>query len=760
MFRSVSVLCALLCLNTGIAAAQVADPALAAGILSSSPEPVVVREADGHVVVRATRITEPIVIDGELKEDHYARVPRIDGFLQQEPQEGEPATEQTHVWLFYDDRNIYVSAHLFDSEPDREVISEMRRDGQGTNDNESFGVVFDTFHDRRNGFLFQVSLAGGLFDGYITDERDMNRDWNTVWDARTARVPDGWTVEMVIPFKSLRFAPDAGEWGINLKRVVKWKNENQYLTRMPGALGRRAINKLSSAATLVGIETPNAGRNFEVKPYGITGFTTNSPALAPASNAGRADVGADVKVGITNGLTADVTYNTDFAQVEEDEQQANLTRFSVLFPEKRDFFLEGQGIFAFGGASTRPPGGGGNNFGNPIPADVPVMFFSRRIGLVEGNEVPIDVGGRMTGKTGPYSIGLIDIRTADQPGAKIDATNFGIVRVKRDILKRSAVGALLTDRSSTTLGQGHASTFGLDGVFSFFQNLNFNTYVAGSDNPGATGDDLSYRAQMDYNADRYGLQLERLTLDSNFIPDVGFTRRTAFSRNSVYGRVSPRPNSKTIRKMYYEGVFDYITDPANRLESRLTQGAVRSELQNGDGLGVEVAQSYEFLDRPFEVSPGVIIPIGGYDFSEIHLMYNFGPQRPVSANVIVEYGQFYDGTRTGISTSRGRLQVNPQLTLEPGLTLNIVNLPQGDFTTTLVSTRATYTMTPRMSAGALIQYNSTNASVSSNIRFRWEYIPGSDLFVVLTDNRDTAPRGFPELRNRAFLVKFTRLFRF
>jgi len=374
--------------------------------------------------------------------------------------------------------------------------------------------------------------------------------------------------------------------------------------------------------------------------------------------------------------------------------------------------------------------------------------------------VPIDVGGRMTGKTGPYSIGLIDIRTADQPGAKIDATNFGIVRVKRDILKRSAVGALLTDRSSTTLGQGHASTFGLDGVFSFFQNLNFNTYVAGSDNPGATGDDLSYRAQMDYNADRYGLQLERLTLDSNFIPDVGFTRRTAFSRNSVYGRVSPRPNSKTIRKMYYEGVFDYITDPANRLESRLTQGAVRSELQNGDGLGVEVAQSYEFLDRPFEVSPGVIIPIGGYDFSEIHLMYNFGPQRPVSANVIVEYGQFYDGTRTGISTSRGRLQVNPQLTLEPGVTLNIVNLPQGDFTTTLVSTRATYTMTPRMSAGALIQYNSTNASVSSNIRFRWEYIPGSDLFVVLTDNRDTAPRGFPELRNRAFLVKFTRLFRF
>jgi hypothetical protein len=334
------------------------------------------------------------------------------------------------------------------------------------------------------------------------------------------------------------------------------------------------------------------------------------------------------------------------------------------------------------------------------------------------------------------------------------------VRVKRDILRRSAVGVLYTDRSSTTLGPGHASTVGVDGVFSFFENLNFNTYLAASNNPNSSGDDLSYRAQMDYNADVYGLQIERLTLDGSFNPDVGFTRRTAFSRNSLYGRYSPRPHSKTIRKMYYEGVFDYITDPANRLESRLGQGSVRSELQNGDGLGVEFAQNYEFLDRPFEVSPGVVIPVGGYDFSEVHLLYNFGPQRPVSANVTFEYGQFYDGHRTSISTSRGRLQINPQVTLEPGLTLNIVRMPQGDFTTTLVNTRATYTMTPRMSASALIQYNSTASSVSTNVRFRWEYVPGSDLFVVLTDNRDTTRSGFPELRNRAFLVKLTRLFRF
>ncbi|HUR33118.1 MAG TPA: DUF5916 domain-containing protein [Vicinamibacterales bacterium] len=757
MFRSVSALCAFFCL-VGSAWAQVASSA-SDELASPTGEAVVARDPDGSVTVRATRLARPLELDGQLKEEFYSRIPSIGGFLQQEPLEGEPVTEETQVWLLYDDRNIYVSALLHDSQPEREVISEMRRDGQGTNDNESFGVVLDTFHDRRNGFLFQVSLAGGLFDGYITDERDMNRDWSTVWDARTARTPRGWTVEMAIPFKSLRFPPGSNEWGINLKRVVKWKNENQYLTRMPGALGRRAINKLSSAATLVGIETPQTHRNFELKPYGISGFNTEQPAANRSATSGRGDFGGDVKLGITDGLTADLTYNTDFAQVEEDEQQANLTRFSVLFPEKRDFFLEGQGIFSFGGVSNRPPGGG-SNFGNPIQVDVPVMFFSRRIGLVDGREVPIDVGGRITGKSGPYSIGLIDIRTGDVASRGVNPTNFGIVRVKRDILRRSAVGVLYTDRSTTTLGDGHARMAGVDGVFSFFQNLNINSYVAASDNPGRAGRNLSYRGQLDYNADLYGVQLERLALDRNFVPDVGFTRRTAFARNSAYLRYSPRPRSKTIRKMFYEAVYDYVTDPGNRLESRQAMVAVRSELQNGDAIAIEASQNYESLARPFEVSPGVTIPTGGYGFNEVHLLYNPGPQRPLSANVTFEYGQFYNGTRTSISTSRGRLQVSPQITLEPGLTVNAVRMPEGDFTSTLLTTRATYTVNPRMSASALVQYNSTASSFNSNIRFRWEYQPGSDLFVVLTDNRDTTPGGFPELRNRAFVVKLTRLLRF
>ena len=334
--------CLLLCLIVGLGSTALAD--------SPTPPEVVSRDAGGHPTIHDAG-AEPLVLDGRLDEELYRTIQSFGDFVQQEPLEGQPVTEKTEVWLFFDDRNVYIAARCWDSHPEREIANEMRRDGPNiNNDNESFGVVFDTFNDHRNGFQFQQSLAGGLFDGYITDERDMNRDWNTVWDSKTARFAEGWTLEMAIPFKSLRYkAVQQQIWGVNFKRVVRWKNEMQYLTRVPASLGRRGLNKLSSAATLVGIEPPNIHRNFELKPYGITRQTLDRPSDAPSSSKIKSNGGFDVKLGITDGLTADVTYNTDFAQVEEDEQQVNLTRFSVQFPEKRDFFLEGQGIFSFGG---------------------------------------------------------------------------------------------------------------------------------------------------------------------------------------------------------------------------------------------------------------------------------------------------------------------------------------------------------------------------------------------------------------------------
>jgi hypothetical protein len=718
-----------------------------------------------RVVVRAVRTDAPLRLDGRLDEAVYASEPPFDAFVQQEPDEGAPATERTEVWLLFDDDTLYFSGRCWDSHPERDVANEMRRDGQGTLDNESIALTLDTFADGRNAYLFTVTLAGGLFDGYITDERDMNRDWNTVWDARTARFAQGWTFEIAIPFKSLRFGREAHPaWGVNARRIVRWKNEMSSISPLPQAQGRRAMNQVSASARLLGLETPPEGRTFEIKPYAIGGAANDRTAVPPVTDVNR-DAGADAKVGITDGLTADLTYNTDFAQVEEDEQQVNLTRFSTLFPEKRDFFLEGSGIFSFGGVQSTPRGGGGGGGasgggGTPNRPDVPVVFFSRRIGLSNGATVPIDAGGRVTGRAGAYSLGLLDIRTGSHAALGVDATNFTVARVKRDILRRSAIGALFTGRSVTETGAGSNHAYGVDGVFSFFQNLNFNTYLARTNTPGLDGRDWSYRAQMDYNADRYGLQVEQLFVDTNFSPDVGFLRRRAFRRNSAYVRFSPRPASiASVRKFTADLDYQYITDPGGHLESRAAVAGFRAEFENGDNAGAEFSMNYEFLDEPFAVSDEVSIAVGAYSFDTLQLDYQFGPQRPVSGVVTIERGQFYGGTRTSIGIGRGRVEITPQISVEPGVTVNWIDVPEGAFTSTLLTARLSYTLSPRMAVSALTQYNSDARTLGSSVRFRWEYQPGSDFFIVYTDNRDTAAAGIPAVQNRGFVLKFTRLFR-
>ena len=324
------------------------------------PPQVVSRDANGRVTIRAVRIPEGLVIDGRLDEPVYSRIEPISDFVMQEPQDNVPASEQTEVWIFFDDTNLYVSGRNWDSQPDRIIANEMRRDGRNVRQNDNFTLTLDTFYDRRNGFFFQTNALGALFDGLITDERSLNSDWNTVWDVRTSRFDQGWTVEMIIPFKSLRYGPGRDQvWGLNVRRGVQWKNEDSFITAIPRALNFSAQYRLSLAATLVGLQTPGISRNFELKPYAIsasTGIRGDDDAIA---NDLTGDIGFDAKYGLTQGLTADFTVNTDFAQVEDDDEQVNLTRFSLFFPEKRAFFLEGQGIFSFGGAGGRRFGGGG-----------------------------------------------------------------------------------------------------------------------------------------------------------------------------------------------------------------------------------------------------------------------------------------------------------------------------------------------------------------------------------------------------------------
>ena len=363
-----------------------------AGFIDGPPPPVapetIARDAAGRATVRAVLLDGPLQVDGELNEAIYDTVPPVSDFIQQLPDVGEPATERTDTWIFYDAQNVYVAARNWDSAPESQwVANEMQRDSFQLINNDSFSVGFDTFYDRRNGFVFMVNPIGGIFDFQITDEGNPNSDWNPVWDVQTGRFDGGWTVEMEIPFKSIRFRPGTSQiWGLQIGRNVRWKNEWTYLTPVPIS-GGPGMFRLSAAGTLTGVEVPEGNRTFEIKPYGIGSMATDVNAVPLVSNAGDGDFGLDVKYGITQNLTADFTYNTDFAQVEVDEQQVNLTRFSLFFPEKREFFLEGRGIFDFGrgvtfGGITGPGGGGrpgaGGFFGG---GNAPTIFFSRRIGL-------------------------------------------------------------------------------------------------------------------------------------------------------------------------------------------------------------------------------------------------------------------------------------------------------------------------------------------------------------------------------------------
>ena len=628
------------------------------------------------------------------------------------------------------------------------VGNEMRHDSGNLIRNEQITIILDTFDDDRNGFLFLVNVLGGMLEEVFANEGNPSRDWNTVWDAATSRFDQGWTLETAIPFKSLRYEPGAGHtWGFNINRIVSHKNENSYLAPIPVEFGQ-GVFRVSSAATLVGIEAPPLAKNVEIKPYAIGSVATDRAASPVVDNDPDGDVGLDVKVGLTGSLTADFTVNTDFAQVEVDEQQINLTRFSLFFPEKREFFLEGQSIFNFGGAGAR---GGG---------ETPILFFSRQIGLTAGQQVPILGGGRVTGRAGQYDVGVVNIQTDEDDVVGVPSTNFTALRVRRGVFNaRSTVGAIFTRRSQALSADGSNETCGVDGQLAPSNTIRINTYLARTRTPGQTEDDLSCRGQLDWSTDRYGASVERLSIGDNFNPEVGFVRRRGIDKSAASARFSPRPQGlELVRQFNYQADFTYITDRNGQLESRETNLSFRTELENGDSFTTRYVREFEAIERPFRVAGQATIPVGNYEFQSFQTNYQLGQQRRISGTVALRLGEFYDGTQTALAYG-GRIAVATQLAIEPSVQLNWIDLPGGNFTTELVSTRVTAPLTPRMFISALLQYNSSRDSFSNNVRFRWEYQPGSELFVVFSEGRDTRLSGYPDLQNRSFVVKINRLFR-
>ena len=585
-------------------------PAFSGPAAPIAPE-VFARDEQGRITLRATRLTEPLTLDGALDETAYREVKPITHFVQMEPRQGQPAEERTEAWLLFDDQYFYVSVRSYDSQPSRLVANEMRRDSFNVFQNDNLTVSIDSLYTRRSGYFFQTNALGALRDQEVFDERSNNQDWNTIWYTRSRILEDGWTTEIAIPFKSLRFRTAGPQvWGFNLRRLVRWRNEQHTIAPIPASAGNRAMYRFDIFATLVGVETPSQARNLEVKPYAIGSLTTNRAARPPFTDDLSTNAGGDVKYGITKSLVADLTVRTDFAQVEEDQQQVNLTRFSLFFPERRDFFLEGQGLFNFGSGQRGGDGSSG-------PSLTPVVFYSRRIGLSNAAQsVPIEAGGRLSGRIGKSSVGLLNIQTGESPTASAPATNFSVVRLRRDVLRRSNVGLIGTYRAP---GEGPAnSVFGLDANLAFFQNVIAQGFWTMSNTEGGTAsvvDRSSYRGEFEYNGDRYGARIEHLAVGDGYDPQIGFLRREAFSRHYGNLRFSPRPRQATrIRKHYYEAEFDYINGSDGVLETQEARGHLppRTAEQRSVAAGVRPrlrAAAAAVLGRPRPADSGRRLPV-------------------------------------------------------------------------------------------------------------------------------------------------------
>ena len=700
--------------------------------------------AEPETVLSAVPVSEAPRLDGVLDEPLWKDAPLFDRFLQQVPDEGKPATERTEVRIVYTRDNLYFGVTVFYSDPQKIIADELRRDSPGRMHvrDDTFSIILDTFHDHRNGYLFTFNALGARDDWACTDEgRHWNRYWDPVWDVATRVGPEGWSAEVEIPFKSLRYSGEDVEWGINFRRVVLHKNEWTYATAIPASYSTAGIGKLSSAGVLEGLDGITVSRNLEFKPF-VTAAAVESRAEVTGDVPTRDafQPGIDIKYGFTPNVNLDLTVNTDFSDVEVDQQQINLTRFGLFFPEKRDFFQEGRGIFDFGvrrGSYRVLP------------------FFSRRIGLEDGRPVPIRGGARLTGKMGHYSVGFLGMRTKDV--SLYPATSFSVLRLKRDVFQRSSVGVLFTDRRPTGPVNSSANQVaGLDANFAFFSKSKVDLFWARSsqDTPGTSP--TSYRAHLLLESDLLGLETDWMRVGDTFRPEVGFVQRDDMDRRFLRLQVSPRPGQMGIRKVYFRSSLDYVQNLRGLLETRHLATDVEVEFDSADVLSFAWLRSYEALERPFRVV-GLEIAPGEYRFDHWNTCFVSAQHRKVSATVDLRGGGFFDGSRRDLSAAT-LLKVNRHLFLDLDYSTSDIRVLAGDLRTHLVALRSSVALNTRLFGAALVQWNSVSREFGVNVRLRYMYRPGSDFYIVFNE-RMTQPGGVWFLNERSFIVKWTYLFR-
>ena len=721
--------------------------------------------------VAPVRVENGPQIDGRLDEEVWLRAAVIDEFVQQEPAEGEPATERTVVRLLYDAEALYLGVEAYDSEPDGVIATEMRRDSLRLLDEDNFQVILDTFQDRRSGYMFVTSPLGAKLEQQVAEEgeggwrgrnsNNININWDGVWDVVSRRTADGWVAEIAIPMVTLRFPRQAEQaWGVNFMRNIRRKNEQVFWAPISKEY---TLTRVSLAGTMTGIGAVNRGLDLRMTPYVLAGGrqdrATGTVAGGGLDGSGFNDYGLDVKYGVASGLNLDLTLNTDFAQVEVDEQQVNLTRFPLFFPEKRDFFLENAGMFNVGA-----PGSG---FGR-----VADLFFTRRIGLSAGGQpTPIIGGARLTGKVNRHNVAAMNITTGSFGNA---GDNFFVGRYSRDILARSKVGGIVIDKQAVgsvlAPGAGGVShynrTFAADTTLAVHRNLTMTGFVAKTQTPGLTSGDMASYARATWLSPAFHVYTEFADLQENFNPEVGFVPRLGIRTSKFHGEWNPRPGRFNIRMFDPMWNITYTTDQHNRLLTRRIHNMIGTYFENGSSVMFYFNDHFEQLDIPFPIrNTGVTVPAGTYRFGEWVFSYQSDPSRRLYTRTRYSPQTFFDGTRTDIQATVG-LRATSRVSAETIFNRSDVDLPWGDFVADLASLRLDLTLSPTVTLRSLSQYNSLTGELSNSIRFNWIYSPGSDIYIAYDEMRlddlfylnphvRRSPWG--DVRNRQIAVKMTYL---
>jgi hypothetical protein len=705
--------------------------------------------------VDAVESTDGVRVDGVLDEEVWSRARPVSGFVQAEPREGQPASERTEVRVAWDAENLYIGAYLHDSDPDGLVTTDIKKDFKET-EQDAFSVILDTFRDRRNGYVFMTNPEGARGDEQVANEgREVNPSWDAIWRVRSRRVADGWTTEMAIPFRALRFDEGADEpWGINFRRRIRRKNEIDYWSPIPRAF---ELTRLSLAGDLYGLPRASGGRDLRVKPY-VMGAEVRATGVQDYET--RREAGVDVKARVLDAFTLDLTVNPDFAQVEADVQQVNLTQFSQFFPEKREFFLENSGVFYVGDAAR-------NNrvTTTPTPDEDLLLFFSRRVGVADdGRAIPITAGGRLTGRVGGTNIGAIAMRTDGIEG--VPGSDYGVLRVRQNVFEGSDIGGIFMVRDARqtgATGDDYNRVYGADANIRFFGNVDWNSYVVGTQSPGLDAGQYAWRTSLNREANFVHIKFGAMQLGDNFNDDLGYYRRTGVRKYFIDFGLRPRPEVMRrhgVREMHPHIVWNYYEDLSGRMVAKKLHSGYTFFMNDGGYWELSVNPAFESIDAPFQISPDIdAIPAGSYGWTDYQLRGSSDPSRRISGGITGIVGGLWSGTQR---------TVNANLTLRPSYkfyldasvqrTYGKLDVPDADFTKTFWTFRSNFSFNTNMFIDALVQYDPGSELVNTNVRFNFIHHPLSDLFIVFNEQRFATGEGIPP--GRGLTIKATQMVAF